>query len=174
MYNSIIRLAFLICALALLLGACGPRGRLLTQQEESLTKIPVRSDAKPGSRIISAYDAGVIFANTCLVRGENFDNYAYGLRVHNVTRNAESGIFYHNRYALSVRVQNGECAVRFLGGGPMHTVAVDVGKGTRGIVTPLPLGIEFTSYPATDQSERYYQMKINALVQLPEGWTLNG
>ena len=149
------------------LSACSnqPGGQVLTQ-EESLAKIPVKASAAPGTVTISAYDAGVIFANTCLVRGPNFDNYAYGLRVHNVTRNSDTGTFYHNRYDASVRVDNGQCSMVFFAEAPISNVIADSAKGVASIIYPAPKGIDLTSRPSPFKKGRYFRFGIEAPVVL--------
>ncbi len=160
--------AALYLALALGTAACGSTGQILTQ-EESLAKIPVSRSAGPGQSVMSGYDAGVIFANTCLVRGPNFDNYAYGLRVHDVTRNEVTGTFYHNTANLSVRVADGQCSLVFFSDASTDNVVSQLADGTLSIIAPVPRNISVTSRAAPSGDGRYYRMAIQAPVVIPEG-----
>ena len=145
--------------------SCTESFGILTQ-EESLATIPARQNVSVGRRMIDPYDAGVIFADVCLVRGENFEHYAYGLRVHNVTRDAETSLFAHNRYSLSVRIADGQCSVLFYSEGPLEETLAEIVVGANSIISPLSDGIELSSFPTASPDGRMYYIGIDAPVIL--------
>jgi hypothetical protein len=161
---TLVKIAFATLA-PFAMTSCTEGSGVLTQ-EESLARIPVLEDATVGRGVISAYDAGVIFADVCLRRGENFDHYAYGLRVHNVTRDRESGVFAHDRYRLSVRVSDESCSVLFYSDMPLEQALFDSVLGARSIVRPVPDGIEVSHRPAAEPDGSMILLRIDAPVIL--------
>lgn len=161
---TLLKIAF--AALASFVMTSYTEGSGVLTQEESLARIPVREDATVGRGVISAHDAGVIFANVCLRRGENFDHYAYGLRVHNVTRDRDSGVFAHNRYRLSVRVSDDSCSILFYSDMPLERAVFDSVLGARSIVRPVPDGIEVSHRPAAEPDGWMILLEIDAPVIL--------
>ena len=138
------------------LGACTPPA----------STIPSSSTAGPGPQILSAFDAGIIFADTCLIRGPNFENSIEGLRVHNVTQNASTGTYYHNSANLSVRITPDQCSMVYGTSQDVDAAVAGLGQGSASILQdrPAPAGISVTSRVAGD-GLRYFRLGIQSPVQ---------
>ncbi len=132
-------------------------------QGQTVSKSP---DAGPGQRLLSPYDAGVIFADTCLIRGPNFEDAEEGVRVHNVTQNSETGTYYHNAANLSVKVANGQCSLVFATDKQVDDTVFQLAQGTVSMVYPVPAGVDVTSRVEAD-GLRYFRIAIKAPVAAP-------
>ena len=148
------RIAILTCAL-MSLTACAT----------TVAQIPASQTAGPGAEVMSAFDAGVIFADTCLIRGANFEDALEGLRVHNVTQNAVTGTYYHNRANLSVRVTPEQCSMVYATSQDVDSAVQGLAGGSASILQrPAPEGISVTSQLAAD-GLRYFRLGIQSPVQ---------
>lgn len=125
--------------------------------------IPTSATAGPGSVEMSAFDAGVIFADTCLIRGANFEHATEGLRVHNMTQNSATGTYFHNRSNLSVKVTSQQCSMVFATSQPMDEVVAALAQGTTSIQPDVPRGIDISSRPWPD-GQRYFRVAIQSPV----------
>jgi hypothetical protein len=111
------------------------------------------------------YDAAIIFADTCLIRGANFEDSLEGLRVHNVTRNSKTGTYYHNAANLSVRISEHTCSLVFATDQKSDTAVSELARGTLSMVTgAVPRGVEITSRVEAD-GLRYFHLGINSPIQ---------
>ena len=148
-----------ICALAL--AGCaenaGPAGP---------ASIPFNNTAGPGAGFMAPFDAGVIFADSCLVRGTRFQDAVEGLRVHNFTHNPQLGTYYHNTNNLSVKVTADTCSMVFASKKQIDETVADLAKGTASIISKPPRSISVTSHAAND-GLRYFRIGIKAPVELP-------
>ena len=123
--------------------------------------IPESPSASPREALIQPYDAGVIFADTCLIRGSSFEDALEGLRVHNVTRNSTTGIYYHNRFNLSVKVTPKECSLVFATKEDDSDVVLGLAEGTVSIIPTPPPGIDVTSRDLPD-GNTYFRLGVKS------------
>lgn len=132
---------------------------------ETPTAIPVSASAGPGAQVLSAFDAGVIFADACLIRGPNFKGAAEGLRPHGFTQNAGTGTYFHNRANLSVKVRPAECSMVYGSKGPVDATVSGFAKGTASLAPNPPRNITVTSRVEAD-GLRYFRVGIKPPVIL--------
>jgi hypothetical protein len=147
-----VRIAAILPGVLLLVGACatGPY-------------IPESPTAGPGEDYMLPYDAGVIFADTCLIRGSAFEDALEGLRVHNVTRNSTTGTYYHNKANLSVSVTPQECSLVFATNQDDSVVVSGLAEGTVSMIPTPPPGIDVTSTDLPD-GNTYFRLGIKSPV----------
>jgi hypothetical protein len=112
---------------------------------------------------MSPYDAGVIFADACLIRGAYFESATEGLRVHSMTQSASTGTYFHNTKNLSVKATKVSCSLVFASKASVDSTVSDLAKGTASIVGTPPRGITVTSQVAGD-GLRYFRLGIKAPV----------
>ena len=125
--------------------------------------IPVSASAAPGAAFMSPYDAGVIFADACLIRGPFFENAVEGLRVHSMTQSASSGTYFHNTKNLSVKATKVSCSLVFASKASVDTTVAELARGTASVVRTPPKGISVTSRVASD-GLRYFRLGIKSPV----------
>ena len=131
----------------------------------AINPIPSSANAGPGTNLMIPYDAAIIFADTCLIRGKNFDDYVEGLRVHNVTRNANTGTYYHNTANLSVRIAGDQCSLVFATDQDPDSAVSELARGTASMVAgPVQRGIDITSRVEAD-GLRYFRLSIQSPIQ---------
>jgi hypothetical protein len=123
--------------------------------------IPESPAAGPREALIQPYDAGVIFADTCLIRGSSFEDALEGLRVHNVTRNSTTGTYYHNEFNLSVRVTPKECSLVFATREDKSDVILGLAKGTVSMIPTPPPSISVTSRDLPD-GNTYFRLGVKS------------
>ena len=117
--------------------------------------------AGPGEDYMEPYDAGVIFADTCLIRGSGFEDALEGLRVHNVTRNSTTGTYYHNTANLSVKVTSQECSLVFATRVDKSEVISGLAKGTVSMIPNPPRSISVTSHEM-DDGKTYFRVGVKS------------
>jgi hypothetical protein len=146
-----VRSALIFLGLLLVTGACATVPQT----------IPESPAASPREAHIQPYDAGVIFADTCLIRGSSFEDALEGLRVHNVTRNSRTGTYYHNKFNLSVRVTPKECSLVFATREDKSDVIRGLAEGTVSIIPTPPPGVSVTSRELPD-GNTYFRLGVKS------------
>ena len=133
-------------------------------------EIPVSATAGPGPNVLSAFDAGVIFADAFLIRGANFEDHRQGLAGFPFTQNSATGTFYHNTANLSVKVTDAQCSMVYVANASndaeIDNAVSGLAQGSRSALQglPAPRGINVTS-TAGPQGQRFFRLAIASPVQ---------
>ena len=137
----------------------------LTACMTSTGQIASSPNAGPGKETLSAFDAGVIFADVCLTRGPNFEGAKQGISGFPFTQNSGTGTYYHNRANLSVKVTNVQCSMVYGTNAPVDDTVKGLADGTASVLkAKAPRGINVTSQVAVD-GIRYFRLGIKSPIQ---------
>ena len=148
------RIAVAILSILPIIGACST----VPQNPQFIGESPA---AGPGEAYMQPYDAAVIFADTCLIRGSGFEEALEGLRVHNVTRNSTTGTYYHNTANLSVKVTPQECSLVFATKQDKSEVIQELAEGTVSMIPTPPRNISVTSRDLPD-GNTYFRLGVKS------------